>query len=106
VPQNLRIFCFSGMLHAKLIHVGELDPAAAEVGITFFGSSNINCKSLLKLAELNIRIDDPECGFTRDVKRQLLRDMGDPRRTRLCGAADLQARRRYSRLVAFIENVV
>ncbi len=112
--QSLRIFYYPGMLHAKLFHVGEIPEnknGVTKHGITCFGSSNINKKSLLKLAELNIYIDDAACSFTRAVKQQLRQDMQNAAQYMSCfdqkgNACGWEAPLRYDRLVAFVEGIV
>lgn len=72
---NLTVALFPEMLHAKMIHVWDLNASLSTSWITFFGSANLNKKATKDLAELNVIINDNDCNFTKEVKLQLTRDL-------------------------------
>lgn len=72
---NLTVALYPEMLHAKMIHIWDLDSWLSKSWITFFGSANLNKKATEDLAELNVIIDDNDCNFTKEVKLQLIQDL-------------------------------
>ncbi len=64
---NVDIYFYPRMIHAKVVHIdGEK---------TFIWSANFNKSSTQKLWDTNILINDKDCQFTQDLKRQLEQDM-------------------------------
>lgn len=103
---NISIYFYPGMLHAKMIHVGEI-PSSVDgsinmdevtTGITFLGSANLNVKATEDLAELNILVDDKDCEFTQDIKKQLFEDINK------CDAYIPPPKIAFSRIKAYFES--
>lgn len=104
---NISVYFYPGMLHAKMIHVGEIpaiiddstDMDEITTGITFLGSANLNTNATEDLAELNIIVDDKDCEFTKEVKKQLSQDM------KKCKAYKAPPRISYNKIKSFFEAI-